>query len=348
MIDGVLETNDDLFQSDLASWQTKRERGEGYKMGTGTWANQIDAYEAFFAGKTVEELEALFERVFSSRNGRPLKDGSTNEEDKAKYDALSAEDKALLADVTSAATMSLNDSHGNILAALKAAYENRVPVAADAKAVGLGLNISGRLGPGKDSTETQVYSINQVVALNLFDADGRIIQSVVDQIEVATPNYDGSGMPHFSGFPGQGGYNYDFNHDGVIDGRRVTNDQGFQAEVAGWQSKRDRGEGYKMGTGSWASQMDAYQAFFAGKTVDELDELFGRVFSSRNGRPLKDGSKNEEDKAKYDALSAEDKALLADVTASATMSLNDSHGNILAALRDSLDKKVALEITLGE
>ena len=30
------------------------------------------------------------------------------------------------------------------------------------------------------------------------------------------------------------------------------------------------------------------------------------------------------------------------------MSLNDSHGNILGALRDSMDKQVAVEITVGE
>ena len=60
------------------------------------------------------------------------------------------------------------------------------------------------------------------------------------------------------------------------------------------------------------------------------------------------GSTNEEDKAKYDALSAEDKALLADVVTGATMSLNDSHGNLLAALRDSQDKKMMVEIKVGE
>ncbi len=347
-IDGVMETDNDGFQADIAGWQTKRERGSAYKMNSGTWESQMDAYEAFFVGKTVAELEELFERVFSSHNGRPLKDGSTNEEDKAKYDALSDEDKKLLADVTTGATMSLNDSHGNLLAALKAAYENRQPVAASAASLGLGFDFSGRIGPGKDNTDTQVYSINQVIALTLFDADGKIVQSVMDQIEVATPNYDGAGMPHFSGFLGQGGYNYDFNHDEIVDGKLVTNNDGFQAEIAGWQTKRERGNSYKMNSGTWASEMDAYQAFFAGKTLDELDELFARVFSSRNGRPLKDGSTNEEDKAKYDALSDEDKALLADVTTGATMSLNDSHGNLLGALRNSLDKKLPVELTIAK
>ncbi len=347
-VDGVLATDDEAFKAEVSGWMTKRERGEGYKMSTGTWASQMDAYQAFFVGKTVAELEEWFAKYTSDHNGRPLKDGSTNEKDKAKYDALSAEDKAMLADVTASATMSLNDSHGNILAALKAADGNRVPVAASAASLGLGLDFTGRIGPGKDNTETQVYSINEVVAVTLLDAEGKILQAYLDQVEVATPNYDGDGMPHFSGFPGQGGYNFDLNHDGVVDGKLVTHSDGFLAEVSGWMTKRERGEGYKMNTGTWASQMDAYQAFFAGKTIDELDAWFAKYTSDHNGRPLKDGSTNEKDKAKYDALSAEDKAMLADVTSAATMSLNDSHGNILAALRDSVAKQVKVAITVGE
>ncbi len=347
-IDSVMETSDELFQSDIAGWLTKRGRGDGYKMGTGTWSSQMDAYEAFFAGKTVAEIEEWFAKYTSDSNGRPLKDGSTKEQDKAKYDALSEEDKAMLADVTTSATMSLNDGHGNLIAALKTAYENRKPVTASAAALGLGLNFTGRIGPGKDSTETQVYSFNEVAAITLFDAEGRIVQVVMDQVEVATPNYDGEGMPHFSGFPGQGGYNYDFNHDGVIDGKLVTNNDGFQAEVASWLTKRERGNGYKMNTGTWSSQMDAYEAFFAGKTVAEIEEWFAKYTSDLNGRPLKDGSTKEQDKAKYDALSEQDKAMLADVTTSATMSLNDSHGNLIAALQDSLDKQVKIELTLGD
>ncbi len=346
-IDGVLETSDELFKSDIAGWLTKRERGEGYKMGTGTWSSQMDAYEAFFLGKSVAEVEEWFAKYTSDRNGRPLKDGSTNEQDKAKYDALSEQDKTMLADVTTSATMSLNDSHGNLIGALKDAFESRKPVTAVAASIGLGLNFSGRVGPGKDSTETQVYSFNQVAAITLFDAEGRIVQVMMDQLEVATPNYDGEGMPHFSGFPGQGGYHYDFNHDGIVDGKLVTNSEGFQTEIAGWLTKRERGDSYKMGTGTWSSQMDAYEALFAGKTIPELEEWFAKYTSDRNGRPLKDGSTNEQDKAKYDALSEQDKAMLADVTTGATMSLNDAHGNIIGALRDSLDNQVKVELTLG-
>ena len=38
--------------------------------------------------------------------------------------------------------------------------------------------------------------------------------------------------------------------------------------------------------------------------------------------------------------------MLADVTSTATMSLNDSHGDILAAIRDSLNNQVAIELTV--
>jgi hypothetical protein len=41
---------------------------------------------------------------------------------------LTDEEKAMLADVTTSATMSLNDSHGNILDAIKKSYENRVVI----------------------------------------------------------------------------------------------------------------------------------------------------------------------------------------------------------------------------
>ncbi|HIQ79470.1 MAG TPA: FMN-binding protein, partial [Candidatus Scatomorpha intestinavium] len=69
--------------------------------------------------------------------------------------------------------------------------------------------------------------------------------------------------------------------------------------------------------------------------------------SDANGRPLQESSSGEGDAEKYAALSDEDKAMLADVTTSATMSLNDSHGNILAAIIDSFENQVAVNITVG-
>ena len=346
-VDGTIEVTEDSFTEEVSSWVTKRDRGEDYKMGTGTWTSQIEEYQELFVGKTVEEIEEWYNKYCSDLNGRPLKEGSDKEEDKAKYDALSDEDKSMLADVVTGATMSLNDSHGNIIGAIKKAYENRVPLSIEsASAQGFGLNNTPRIGPGKDDTDTQVYSVNQVFANTLFDEEGRIVSIYIDQLEYATPNYDGEGMPHFSGFPGQGGYNYDENHDEKVDGKTEDTEDNFVAEVTSWVTKRDRGDGYKMGTGTWASQMDKYQELFVGKTVEEVEEWFNKYCSDLNGRPLKEGSDKEEDKAKYDALSDDEKAMLTDVVTGATMSLSDSHGDILAAIKASYEnsKKIDLKV----
>uniref|UniRef100_UPI0040272479 FMN-binding protein n=1 Tax=Candidatus Scatomorpha intestinigallinarum TaxID=2840923 RepID=UPI0040272479 len=207
---------------------------------------------------------------------------------------------------------------------------------------GFGLSNTVRMGPGSDDTGTPVYSINQVFANTLFDSEGRITAIYVDQLEYATPNYDGAEMPHFSGWPGQGGYNNDSNHDAVVDGTTPDTEEQFTEEVAGWATKRDRGETYVMGTGTWSEQMDAFQQLFVGKTVDEVEEWFAKYCSDANGRPLKESSSGEGDAEKYAALTDEEKAMLADVTSSATMSLNDSHGDILSAIRKAYENRVPL------
>ena len=212
--------------------------------------------------------------------------------------------------------------------------------------IGLGVASMGRLGPGKDDKDVQVYSFNQVVAGVVFDAEGRILMSKFDQLEIATPNYDGATMPHLSGFPGQTAYNNDADHDGKVDGVVEMTDDSFLAEVESWQTKRERGEGYVMGTGYWAQQMDKFQQTFVGMTTDEVAEWFVKYCSDRNGRPLKAGSSNEQDAAKYDALTEDEKAMLADVTSAATMSLNDSHGDIVSAIVKSAEVKVPVELTI--
>ena len=348
VVDGTTPDTEEQFTEEVAGWVTKRDRGETYVMGTGTWSEQMDAFQRLFVGMTVDEVEEWFAKYCSDANGRPLKESSSGEGDAEKYAALTDDEKAMLADVTSSATMSLNDSHGDILSAIRKAYENRVPLGAmTATGMGLGLSNTVRMGPGSDDTGTPVYSINQVFANTLFDSEGRIVAIYVDQLEYATPNYDGAEMPHFSGWPGQGGYNNDSNHDAVVDGTTPDTEEQFTEEVAGWVTKRDRGETYVMGTGTWSEQMDAFQKLFVGKTVDEVEEWFAKYCSDANGRPLKESSSGEGDAEKYAALTDDEKAMLADVTSSATMSLNDSHGDILSAIRASFDNMVPVDLTLG-
>ncbi|MBQ8313649.1 MAG: FMN-binding protein [Clostridia bacterium] len=182
---------------------------------------------------------------------------------------------------------------------------------------GIGMVATGRIGPGTDESGAQVYSFNVVFAHGAFDESGKVLSLNVDQLEVATPNYDSASMPHFSGFPGQGD---------------VTDDA-FLEEVATWTSKRQRGDDYKLTTGTWEQQMNVYQQLFTGKTVDEIEAWYAKFCSDETGRPLKEDTDSEADQTKYTALSDEEKAQLTDITSSATMSLRDPHGDILTAIR---------------
>lgn len=182
---------------------------------------------------------------------------------------------------------------------------------------GVGMVATGRIGPGTDDTGAQVYSFNVVFAHGTFDQSGKVQSLNIDQLEVATPNYDGASMPHFSGFPGQG---------------EVTDDA-FLEEVASWTTKRQRGDDYKLTTGTWEEQMDVYQQLFTGKTVDEIEAWYAKFCSDETGRPLKEESTSEADQTKYSTLSDSEKSTLTDVTSSATMSLRDPHGDILTAIR---------------
>ncbi len=182
---------------------------------------------------------------------------------------------------------------------------------------GVGMVATGRIGPGTDDTGAQVYSFNVVFAHGTFDQSGKVLSLDVDQLEVATPNYDGASMPHFSGFPGQG----------------EVSDDAFLEEVASWTTKRQRGDDYKLTTGTWEEQMNVYQQLFTGKTVDEIEAWYAKFCSDETGRPLKEESTSEADQTKYSALSDSEKSTLTDVTSSATMSLRDPHGDILTAIR---------------
>ena len=346
VVDGKTADTEENFVEEINSWMTKRERGDSYRLGSGTWSEEMNYFQNMFVGMTVEEVEEWFNNYTSDINGRPLKADSDKEEDQTKYNALSEEDKTMLADVVTSATMSLKDAHGDIISAIKESYENRVPVeATEIASEGTVLVGVPRIGPGSDDKDVSVYSINKVFANTLFDKDGKIVSLNVDILEVATPNYDGAEMPHFSGFTGQE-YNNDENHDEKIDGTLVVTDESFLAEIEGWATKRERGDSYKLGTGTWTEQMDYLEDLFVGMTVEEVQAWNDKYTSDVNGRILKAESTKPEDQTKYEDLSEEDKSMLADVVSSATMSLTDAHGDIVGAIVKSYENKVDLDLTI--
>jgi hypothetical protein len=206
--------------------------------------------------------------------------------------------------------------------------------------LGLGKSPIFRVGPGKDSTGTQVYSFTYVYGAAIFDAEGKIVGLEFDELEVSTPNYDGASMPHFAGWPGTPGYNVTNHETEKVEGVSPNTVESTAADIAGWKSKRERGDSYGMNPkNDWWKQMDFYQGIFIGKTVDEVDEWFKTYASDKTGRPLDAATKDAAEKAKFNALSPDDQQVAVDAHAGATMSITDAHGNVLAALHDAWDKR---------
>ena len=221
--------------------------------------------------------------------------------------------------------------------------EEKEPVAAPSGMVfhGLASVPNFRFGPGRDSTDTPVYSFNITMASALFDEEGRILDLQVDIYEVSTPNYDGASMPHFSGWPDTEGYNVTDHETEEVTGVSENTEEAIQAEVNGWLTKRERGADYGMNAqNEWYQQMDAMQAMFIGKTVGEMREWFTKYTSARNGRPMKPASENEDDVKALSEMSEEEIAMLADVVTSVTMSLSDAHGLILEAVEKAYENRI--------
>ncbi len=211
------------------------------------------------------------------------------------------------------------------------------PAASSAKKVyeGMGYKVTFRNGPGEDSTKTPVYSFTIAMARATFDGQGKIIDCYLDAYEVATPNYDGASMPHFSGWPGQAGINVTDHTTGLVTGVSTNTKESAAAEVNGWLTKRQRGDSYEMNPkNEWYKQMDFYQNFFKGKTTAQLEDWFAK-YTTTAGRPIKATTTNPDDLAKYNKLTDKEKADLADVTSGATMSLRDAHGDYIGALEEA-------------
>ncbi|MGF6906603.1 FMN-binding protein [Fusobacterium sp. PH5-44] len=211
---------------------------------------------------------------------------------------------------------------------------------------GIGQSSNLRVGPGKDKKGLEVYSLNYVTASAIFDENGKVINLIVDVLELSTPNYDGSSMPHFSGWPGTSGYNITDHESKEVIGVSSNTVDYISEEVANWKSKRDRGNAYGMNPkNEWNKQMDFYQNFFKGKSITEIEEWYNKNVSDKSGRPLSEDVSSESDKEKYGKLSVAEKKALVDVIAGATMSLKDNHGDIIGAIKKAYENKV--EFTLN-
>lgn len=129
-------------QTNGYAWETKREEGYDYDMthlkskgaadnaSQKEWFVQMDFYEDLFKGRTVAEVKTWFEK-YTDANGRPYKmayPDKLTEADKAKVATFTEAEKKMLVDVTTGATMSLQDPHSRFIDALVKAYEDRKEV----------------------------------------------------------------------------------------------------------------------------------------------------------------------------------------------------------------------------
>jgi len=200
---------------------------------------------------------------------------------------------------------------------------------------GVGQTPVFRVGPGMDEKGGQIYSISYTTASALFDKDGKVLSVNFDALEFLSPNdADHVGVPMFSGWPTQAGYL------GTVSNTPET----AAKEVSLWKTKRERGDAdYGM---NWSEQIGNYQKFFKGKTVAEIEQWVAKNTSDKNLRPLTVKMEDAKDKEKFAKLTDQEKAALADVTAGATISVNDGHGNFIGALKKAYENKVELTLPL--
>ena len=257
---------EETFTEEVNNWKTKRELGEDYKLESGTWAEQMDAYQDLFIGKTLNEVVETYQTYFSDLTGKPLDGESENLVDNEKYEKLSEEDKTLLTDLTTSATMSINDNHGNIVMAIRNAAKNKEKVDVKSlKELGLGYASNGHVSG-------EVSNINEVFVNNLIDEDGKIASIFIDQLRVTSPNNENDYLPMFFGFPGKGSEDVEAN-------------EATLELVRSWKTKRSLGEDYKLESGTWSEQMDKIQEELVGKTKDEV-EAWAKEYDGVSGATI--------------------------------------------------------------
>ena len=105
------------FLSEVSAWQSKGTMGDDYMLQNGSWRDQMNAYTRLMKGKTVDEVMDWYTKYFDKDTGHPLKEGDL-------YDALTDAEKKVVADVTSAATISLQGEYGDVLLAIQRAWED--------------------------------------------------------------------------------------------------------------------------------------------------------------------------------------------------------------------------------
>ena len=121
---------EDAFLKEVSAWQTKGMMGEEYMLQSGSWREQMDAYEQAMVGKTVDEVKEWYAN--RSTNAADEATATRSETDATDAgDAGAAQPVNDMADVdmtttdaASSATMSLQGEYGDILLAIERAWQD--------------------------------------------------------------------------------------------------------------------------------------------------------------------------------------------------------------------------------
>lgn len=138
---GDPEVNAKLVEADKDGfdWETKREKGpQNYNMlrnpnlSGKDYFEQLEYYEKFFTGKTVAEIKDWVDKYTYPYGhadwGRPFKAAyldQLNDEQKAPILNLTEAEKKMLVDVTTNATMAIQDNHSRFVDAIEKAWNAR-------------------------------------------------------------------------------------------------------------------------------------------------------------------------------------------------------------------------------
>ncbi|MCD4713219.1 MAG: LysM domain-containing protein [Clostridiales bacterium] len=190
--------------------------------------------------------------------------------------------------------------------------------------LGLGMISNYRLRGGEKD------NLNVTSASAVFDSEGKIVDIQWDVMEVTTSMFQWM--------------------DNTIE--KPLLDEAVEA-VLEWESKREEGYAYDMThllskgaadnltKNEWFVQLDYFEEYFKGMTVDEVVAWFNK-YTDANGRPYKVAypeKLTESDLATTATFTAEELAMLVDVTTSATMSLQDGHSYFIDSLVEAWNMK---------
>lgn len=190
--------------------------------------------------------------------------------------------------------------------------------------LGLGMVSNYRLrGGAKDN-------LNVTTASAVFDGEGKIVDIQWDVLEIKTSMFNW-----------------------IDDASEQSVKDEAVAAILEWETKREEGYAYDMThllskgaadnltKNEWFVQLDYYENYFKGMTVDEVAAWFNK-YTDANGRPYKMAypeKLTESDLATTAAFTAEEVAMLVDVTTSATMSLQDGHSYFIDSLVEAWNLK---------